>query len=195
MKKSIALIMALVLILGALSGCSSLGKASKVINVYSFTDEVPKMLQKYVDTHPDFGYTINPTIIATTDGLYQPALDQALAAGGKDAPDMYCCEGAFVLKYTQGDMSTYAAKYADLGIDVAAETKAADIAQYTIDIGTRTSDQALVGLGYQATGGAFIYRRSLAIDTWGTDDPAVIKTKIGPGWDQFFTAAAELKAK
>ena len=42
------------------------------------------MLDKYVASHPDFGYTINATIIATTDGLYQPALDQALAAGGKD---------------------------------------------------------------------------------------------------------------
>ena len=89
---------------------------------------------------PDFGYTINATIIATTDGLYQPALDQALAAGGKDAPDMYCAESAFVLKYTQGDMASYAAPYADLGIDVAAAVPAADIAQYTVDIGTRPSD-------------------------------------------------------
>lgn len=30
---------------------------------------------------------------------------------------------------------------------------------------------------------------------WGTDDPAVIQDKIGPGWDKFFDAAAELKAK
>ncbi|MEA5049822.1 MAG: carbohydrate ABC transporter substrate-binding protein [Eubacteriales bacterium] len=222
MKKTFAIILSLMLILATLVGCAGTPAAEpateateataaeaateapaaepaasgdKVINIYSFTDEVPKMLDKYVASHPDFGYTINATIIATTDGLYQPALDQALAAGGADAPDMYCCEAAFVLKYTQGDMSSYAAAYKDLGIDVDNEIKAADIAQYTIDIGTRPSDSALVGLGYQATGGAFIYRRSLAIDTWGTDDPAVIKTKIGPGWDQFFTAAAELKDK
>jgi hypothetical protein len=36
---------------------------------------------------------------------------------------------------------------------------------------------------------------SLAKATWGTDDPAEIAKKIGPGWDQFFAAAAELKAK
>ncbi len=217
MKKTFAIILSLMLVLATLAGCASTPAATtapateaateapaaeqpaaaddKVINIYTFTDEVPKMLDKYIALNPDFGYTINATIIATTDGLYQPALDQALAAGGKDAPDMYCCESAFVLKYTQGDMSSYAAKYEDMGIDVAAETAAADIAQYTIDIGTRPSDGALVGLGYQATGSAFIYRRSLAIDTWGTDDPAVIATKIGPGWDQFFAAAAELKAK
>ncbi len=220
MKKTIAIILSLLLALTALAACAPAAttetateattteattetaaatepaaEGDKVINIYTFTDEVPKMLEKYIEMHPDFGYTINATIIATTDGLYQPALDQALAAGGDDAPDMYCCESAFVLKYTQGDMASYAATYADLGIDVATETAAADIAQYTIDIGTRPSDGALVGLGYQATGSAFIYRRSLAIDTWGTDDPTVIADKIGPGWDKFFAAAAELKAK
>ncbi len=163
--------------------------AGEVINVWAFTDEVPNMIQKYKDLHPDFPYEINATIIATTDGAYQPALDQALAAGGAEAPDIYCAEAAFVLKYAQGDASGYAAPYEDLGIDVAA-----DIAQYTIDIGTNP-DGKLVALGYQATGGAFIYRRSIAKDVWGTDDPAEIGKKIGPGWDQFYAAADELKAK
>lgn len=170
------------------------GDASRTINVWAFTDEVPGMIEKYKEAHPDFDYEINTTIIATTDGAYQPALDQALAAGGVDAPDIYCAEAAFILKYSQGDACQYAAPYEDLGIDVDAALKAADIAQYTVDIGTNP-DGKLVGLGYQATGGAFIYRRSIAQDVWGTDDPAEIATKIGPGWDKFFTAAEELKAK
>ncbi len=168
-----------------------------VLNVWAFTDEVPNMVQKYIDLHPDCGFTMNATIIATTEGAYQPALDQALAAGGADAPDIYAAEAAFILKYSQGDAYQYAMPYEDLGIDVAAETKAADIAQYTIDIGTNP-DGKLVGLGYQATGGAFIYRRSIAKDVWGTDDPATVAEKSGSGsqsWDKFFEAAAELKAK
>ena len=168
-----------------------------VLNVWAFTDEVPNMVQKYIDTHPDCGFTMTSTIIATTDGAYQPALDQALAAGGADAPDIYAAEAAFILKYSQGDAYQYAMPYEDLGIDVAAATKAADIAQYTIDIGTNP-DGKLVGLGYQATGGAFIYRRSIAADVWGTDDAATVAEKIGSGsnsWDAFFAAAAELKAK
>ena len=154
---------------------------SDTINVWAFTDEVPGMIEKYIEAHPDFGYKINTTIIATTDGAYQ-------------APDIYCAEAAFVLKYTQGDACQYAMPYADMGIDVDAKLKEADIAQYTVDIGTNPDGQ-LVGLGYQATGGAFIYRRSIAKDVWGTDDPAEIEKKIGPGWDQFFTAAEDLKAK
>lgn len=197
MKKSISVFLCLVLTLSLL--CASVPAFAEgdkgVINLYSFTDEVPKMVEKYIELHPDFGYTVNSTIIATTDGLYQPALDQALVAGGADAPDIYCAEAAFVLKYAQGDMSGYAAAYKDLGIDVEAELEKAQIAQYTVDIGTRPSDSALVALGYQATGGAFIYRRSIAKDVWGTDDPAEIAKKVGPGWDQFFAAAAELKAK
>lgn len=179
------------------SGSTTPSSGKEVINLWAFTDEVPGMIQKYIDAHPDFPYELNTTIIATTDGAYQPALDQALAAGGKDAPDIYCAEAAFVLKYTQGDASGYAAAYEDLGIDVATKTADAQIAQYSMDIGTNP-DGKLVALGYQATGGAFIYRRSIAKDTWGTDDPVEVGKKLGSGsgnWDQFFTAAEELKAK
>ncbi|MBR6525148.1 MAG: extracellular solute-binding protein [Clostridia bacterium] len=194
MKKVLSLVLALLMVLSCASFASAEGEKG-VINLYAFTDEVPKMLQHYIDTHPEFGYTLNTTIIATTDGLYQPALDQALTAGGADAPDIYCAEAAFILKYAQGDMASYAAAYDDLGIDTAAAIEAADIAQYTVDIGTRPADGKVVGLGYQATGGAFIYRRSIAMDVWGTDDPKEIAAKIGPGWDKFFEAAEELKAK
>ncbi len=162
------------------------------INLWSFTDEIPNMTKKYLEVHPDANVEFKTTVIATTDGAYQPALDQALAAGGKDAPDIYAAESAFVLKYTQGDASSYAANYADLGLDDQM-VKDAGIAQYSVDIGSK--DGQLKGLGYQATGGAFIYRRSIAKEVFGTDDPATIKTEVGPGWDKFFDAAAKLKAK
>ncbi|AEV28099.1 hypothetical protein SpiGrapes_0236 [Sphaerochaeta pleomorpha str. Grapes] len=200
MKRSLSFLMCIMLIgsmsmsLFAAGTNEQVASGPKVINVWSFTDEVPKMLENYKALHPDFDYEIKSTIIATTDGAYQPALDQALMSGGSNAPDIYCAESAFVLKYTQGDAAQYAAPYKDLGIDVDNLLKKADIAQYTVDIGTNGKGQ-LVGLGYQATGGAFIYRRSIAKQVWGTDDPAVIKTKVGPGWDKFYKAAADLKAK
>lgn len=162
------------------------------INLWSFTDEIPNMTTKYLEVHPEANVEFKTTIIATTDGAYQPALDQALAAGGKDAPDIYAAEAAFVLKYTQGDASDYAANYADLGLDDQ-KVKDAGIAQYSVDIGSK--DGQLKALGYQATGGAFIYRRSIAKDVFGTDDPATVKSEVGPGWDKFYEAAAKLKAK
>lgn len=200
MNKRISLLFAVLLLLipGIIfaGGEQESGTDSEVkeLVVWSFTDEVPKMLERYKEMNPDFDYEIKSTIIATTDGAYQPALDQALIAGGADAPDIYCAESAFVLKYTQGDASQFAASYKELGIDVDTLLKEADIAPYTVDIGSNRSGE-LVGLGYQATGGAYIYRRSIARDVWGTDDPRVIKEKIGPGWNRFFEAAAQLKAK
>ena len=182
----------------ASTGSSTVAAGSKgVINLWAFTDEVPKMVDKFIEAHPDFGYTVNPTIIATTDGAYQPALDAALQAGGEEQPDIYCAEAAFILKYSKGDMQDYAMPYKDLGIDVDKETKAAQIAQYTMDIGSNTSGD-IDALGYQATGGAFIYRRSIAKDVFGTDDPKEISKIIGGGsgsWDKFWDAAKTLKAK
>ena len=171
----------------------------EVINVWAFTDEVPGMVKKYMEMNPDFAakYEMKDTIIATTNGEYQPALDQALIAGGDDAPDLYAAEAAFILKYSQGDLSKYAATYEELGIEnVEGKIKDAEIAQYSVDLGTR--DGKVVALGYQATGGAFIYRRSVAKDAFGSDDPAVVAEAIGGGsgsWDKFFEAAETLKAK
>lgn len=164
------------------------------INLWAFTDEVPGMVDHFLQDHPDFPYAVNSTIIATTDGAYQPALDQALQAGGDEQPDIYCAESAFVLKYTKGDMQDFAMPYKDLGIDVDTALKDADIAQYTVDIGSNTNGD-LDGLGYQATGGCFIYRRSIAKDVFGTDDPAEISKIIGGGsgsFDKFWEAAQTL---
>lgn len=205
MKRLIATALCGIMTVGLLTGCGAKDNGTvaddpsvKVINLWSFTDEIPNMVKKYCDMHPDFGYEVKTTIVATTDGAYQPALDAALQGGGADAPDMYAAEAAFVLKYTQGDASSYAATYKELGIDVDQKIKDAQIASYSVEIGTRPSDGEVVALGYQATGGAFIYRRSIAKDVWGTDDPATVKEKIGGGsgsWDTFWKAAADLKAK
>ncbi|MBP5469923.1 MAG: carbohydrate ABC transporter substrate-binding protein [Candidatus Riflebacteria bacterium] len=167
------------------------------INLWAFTDEVPKMLDKYIATHPDCGFKVNTTIIATTDGAYQPALDQALQGGGKDAPDMYVAESAFVLKYSKGDMESYAMPYKDLGIDVAKAIKDADIAKFTIDIGSNSKGE-VDGLAYQSTGGCYIYRRSVAKTVFGSDDPKVVQAAIGGGtgsWDKYWEAAAKCADK
>ena len=198
MKRFIAIALCLVLAVSCLTACSSKEEGKKTINVYAFTDEVPGMIDKYMETHPEFAekYEINTTIIATTDGLYQPALDEALKNGGDEAPDLYCAESAFILKYSQGDMAEYACSYADLGI-TDADLTASNIATYSSEIGTRTSDGALVGLGYQATGGCFIYRRSIAKAVFGSDDPATVQAAIGGGtgsWDTFWNAAEQVKS-
>ena len=202
-RNTMALLLTLVMAMSMMAGCGS-KKADnnaggsgpkKTINLWSYTDEVPNMVNRYLELHPEFGekYEIKTTVIATTEGAYQPALDQAILGGKTDAPDIYAAEAAFVLKYTQGDMASYAMPYSKLGIDVDAKIEEAQIAPYTVDIGKRGED--VVGLGFQATGGAVIYRRSLAKEVWGTDDPTEVAAQIGPGWEKFMSAAEEMKAK
>lgn len=176
------------------TGTITIESLPKTINVWNFTNELSVIANEYKKLRPNFKYEIKDTIISPID-KYQQALDTALAAGGPDAPDIYGVETSFTLKYTQGAAAGYAAAYKDLGIEVDKLLKKADIARYTIDMGTRLYDKKIVGLAYQATGGVCIYRRSIAKDVWGTDDPNVIRTRIGPGWDQFFKAAAQLKSK
>ena len=196
MKKILSGLLALVLA-GALFTSCGAKQEDKVINLWSFTDEVPGMVEKYLAAHPELGYKLNTTIIATTDGAYQPALDQALMNGGADAPDIYCAEAAFILKYSKGDMQDYAMPYKNLGIDIDKALKASEIAPYTYDIGSNTKGE-VDALGYQTTGGCFIYRRSVAKEVFGTDDPATVQAKIGGGsgsWNAFWDAAADCADK
>ena len=174
------------------------GTGCEKIKLWSYTDEVPKMVGLYIKQNPEFGekYTVECTIIYTDGGAYQAALDKALVTGGDNAPDIYTADAAFVVKYTQGDLSSFASTYKDLGIDVKKKIKEADIAQYSVDIGTR--DGEVVALGYQGTGSAMIYNAEVAKDVFGTDDPAEIEKIVGAGsgnWDKFLKASEKLKEK
>lgn len=165
----------------------------RTINFYCQSNEVYSIIMRYKELHPEFTYKIMINSIATADGSYYVALDEALEADGEQMADFYSVESAEMERYTRGKMAQYATPYKDLGIDVDVLLEEADIYPYVIDIGTNTDGQ-IVALGYQGTGSAFIYRRSIAKAVWGTDDPEIIKDKIGPGWDKFLMAADELKA-
>ena len=64
--------------------------------------------------------------------------------------------------------------------------------KYTQDIAT--ADGVLKGVTWQATPGLFAYRRSIAKDVLGTDDPAEVQEKLN-SWEKFNAVAAEAKAK
>ena len=162
------------------------------INLLGWTDEQANMLKRYAETHNDYDIRINYMVIPTINGEYTDYLNRSLAGEVQDfEPDIYAADSAFVLRYTKGDMSAYALPYKEFIPDLEEKIETAELAQYTVDIGTKT-DGALVGLAYQTTGGAFIYRRSLAQAVFGTDDPDRVSASIGGGtgsWDKFWEAA------
>lgn len=217
MKRFIAFLLICIFILSMiLVGCGSKGEKTKnnasvtpienkeaevtsipeddIINVWACNNDIPEALKTFEKLNPDFGYEIKTINMNNWDSGVQGPLDEALATGEANAPDIYTVECSYVMKYTQGEAAQYALPYKDLGIDVDILLKEANLAKYSVDMGTNL-DGNIVGLGYQSTSGAFIYRRSIAKDVWGTDDPNIIKAKIGPGWDVFMSAAGDLKAK
>ena len=156
------------------------GWGGERIELWSTDEEVPKMVGLYVKMHPEFGekYCVNVTKISQVDA-YESALDNAIIGGGDMAPDIYVVGTSSVIKYTQGDMAKFASTYKDLGIDVDNKIREADIAQYSIDVGSRNGE--VVALGYQSTAGVMIYNAEIAKDVFGTDDPAEIEKIVGAG--------------
>lgn len=93
-------------------------------------------------------------------------------------------------KYTDADADV-AMPLTDLGIDP--DTDLADQYPFTK---TTASDQNGVQRGstWQCCPGLLVYRRDIAKDVFGTDDPAVIGEKV-KDWDTLKQTAEELKAK
>ena len=168
------------------------GSGQVTINVMSFTNEVPGLVERYVNAHPEENIQLKTTQVATTNGEYQPTLNEMLE---KNEVDIFAAEAAFVLKYSKGWYEEYALPYKDLIEDFDEKLEDAQIAPYVQAIGSN-SNEDIVALGYQSTGCCFIYRRSLAKTIFGTDDPATIEEKIGAGtgdFEKFFKAAEECK--
>lgn len=150
----------------------------------------------YKEMHPEFKYEINSIIYG---GTADPPpgyewLEEQFRNEGEDVPDIIYINKPEAVRYIDGDMSEFMAAYEELGIDVDRLLAKNKIPQYLIDEGSN-ADGELMALPSIIYSSAFIYRRSIAIDVWGTDDPKFVADKIGPGWEKFLSAAEELKAK
>lgn len=162
------------------------------INLLGWTDEQARMIEKYIETHPDCGIKVIFKQVETTNGQYTSFLDEALTGKSDEfVPDIYSAESAFVKHYSSGAMGQYALPYTDLISGLSSKILSAQIAEYTVNLGKNSSGD-VVGLAYQTTGGAFIYRRSVAKQVFGTDDPELVSNAIGGGsgsWTKFFEVA------
>ena len=175
------------------------GTGSIEINMFAMSPEVPGMVKRFMADNADMAskYKVTAMVAANTNGAYVTKLNAALTAGGDGAPDIYVAEADYVLPYTQGDLSQFAAPYGDFIDNAEGKVKDAEIAQYTVDLGTNT-DGKLVALCYQCTGGAMIYSASIAKEVFGVDDPAeVSKVVCGDkgNWDTFKEACKKLADK
>jgi hypothetical protein len=152
-----------------------------VLNVWSFTNEINTMAIAYECTHPDVD--IQYTMIPMTNGEYQTKLKAAM--GTADVADVIALEAAFVKQYVESDLLS------DLG-DLKQYAEEDQTYPFVTDVGT--FDGVTKAFAYQATPGAVFYRRSLATEYFGTDDPAEIQALMSD-LDKFTAMAATVKEK
>lgn len=170
--------------------------AEKVtIYICSVDRTLHEVVELYASEHWDFPYEIR----YESDELYYSTEDLVRLTNEKlreGAPvDLYGVPAVYTQYYIKGEYSDYAFPYEELGIDVDAAIKKADIPQYAIEDG-KNAEGKIVALPYLADVYVFVYRRSVAREVWGTDDPDRISELIGGGtgkWDKFIEAAQILK--
>lgn len=191
MRRIIALITIVIMVVGLLSGCgqnSQTGQSEstqpkeKVLKIWSFTNEAKVFATAFKEKHPDV--KIEFTMIPMTEGEYQLKLKSALQSG--EGPDVVALESDFVREFVESD---YLVDLSDL-LPFAEEVKTY---QFTIDIGT-DENGVVKAFSYQATPGLMYYRRSLAKKYFGTDDPVKIQELVSD-LSKFEEAAKIVKEK
>ena len=157
----------------------------KVINIWAWNDEFQKMFQKYYKV-PD-GYTVKWTINPSENGVYQQKLDDALlaqdSAAADDKIDIFLAEADYILKYVDSDATK---NVADIGF-----SNASTIYNYTAEAVT-DSNGVQKGMSFQCCPAGLIYRRSIAKEVIGSDDPAAVQEALS-SWEKFDQVAAKAK--
>ena len=215
MKKALSMILALAMVF-ALCACSSQQSASttaapateapkteepkadteapaeessegKVFNIYAWNEEFKGFFEKYYPV-PE-GVTVNWIITPSDNGAYQEKLDQALLnqenAADDDKVDLFLAEADYIQKYTD---SAFTQDVTQLGVTDFSNTYA-----YTVQCASDASG-VVKGVSFQCCPAALIYRRSIAQDVLGTDDPVEVQKALSD-WDKFNDVAAQAKSK
>jgi hypothetical protein len=174
----------------------------KVLNIWCWNDEFQTLFNSYYPevkevaedkstTTLNDGTVVQWTINPNENNNYQNKLDEALlnqeSADADDKIDIFLVEADYALKYVDSDYTL------DVQNDIGLTAEELDGQyQYTKDIVT-DSNGAVKGTSWQATPGLFAYRRSIAKEVLGTDDPDEVQAALSD-WDKF-NEVAELAAE
>ncbi|MDR2304377.1 MAG: ABC transporter substrate-binding protein [Treponema sp.] len=142
---------------GSAAGAAPEGKQNLVI--WSFVEDTRRMLKFYESDHP--GVTVEFTLASPISDKLDPVL-----TSGRGVPDVFALEIAYVRKYVESGQL--------LDITDVYEKAKDHLVKYQAEIATYNG--RVYALSWQATPGAFYYRRSLAKQYLGTDDPDTVQT-------------------
>ena len=188
MKKLIAMLLVLTMVMAlGLPAAFADESEGKVLNIYAWNEEFKGFFEKYY-TVPE-GVTVNWVITPSDNGAYQDKLDTALfaqeGAAADDKVDLFLAEADYIQKYADSD---YTQDITAMGV-----TDFSNTYKYTVQAAS-DMDGVVKGVSFQCCPSALIYRRSIAKDVLGTDDPAEVQAALD-SWEKFEAVAAEAKAK
>ncbi|MDR2922146.1 MAG: extracellular solute-binding protein [Treponema sp.] len=150
------------------------------LKVWSFTDEVTGMINKYfIPTHKNV--PVQTAMFSTEE--FPGKLDAVLASG-QGVPDVIALESSFVRKYVESGQL--------LDITDIYEANKSKLLAYPVQVGTYNGK--VYALSWQACPGAMFYRRSLAKKYLGTDDPKAVQAYFSTV-NKFLETAMLLKEK
>lgn len=143
------------------------GNLSGTLEVWSSGEELGRFVEGFNKEYPDV--TVNITVVPNADFLTK--LTPTLASG-QGAPDIFTGESDYV-KYLVNsgywddlNQEPYnVGQYKD------------DIWEYVLNVGTDDSGAARA-LSWQASPGSILYRRDLAKEVLGTDDPDEVSQQL-----------------
>ena len=190
MKKALSMILALVLIVGLFAGCDKKEEEGKVFNIWAWNEEFKGFFEKYYADKIPEGVEVVWTITPNDGGAYKQKLDEALMnqenLPADERIDMFLLEVDHnILQYTNSEHTQDITK---IGV-----TDFSNVYAYTKQAAS-DANGVVKGVSFQCCPAALIYRRSIAKDVLGTDDPAEVQALLSD-WDKFNAVAATAKDK
>ena len=220
MKKNMKAILALLLAFAMVFSMAACGSSSseapaadepaaeepaeqgKVLNIWCWNDEFQTRFNDYypeVEEAAEDGSTttlkdgtvVNWIIEPNENNNYQTKLDEALlnqeSASDDEKIDLFLVEADYARKYTNSDATM---NIADLNGVLDAT---ADQYDYTKEV-VSDADGNVKGVSWQACPGLIAYRRSIAKEVLGTDDPEKVQEALAD-WDKFAETAKKMADK
>ncbi|WP_274649235.1 ABC transporter substrate-binding protein [Paenibacillus humicola] len=177
MKIAVSLMLSLLAVIIVLAGCTQVGAKAdtrREITVWSFTDEAKYAIQKFEQKYPD----IKVNFVNIPGTFYITKLKSALQTASK-APDVFMIENGNIREMID-------VPYLENLSAPPYNANALLPQQYPfVQANEKDSEGNVRALGYQATPGGIYYRRDLAKQYLGTDDPDQVSKMIDT-WDKIF---------
>jgi len=157
------------------------GDERGTLSVWSFTDELKKFIDEFERCNPHV--RIDLTIVPCEEYLnkIRPVL-----RSGRNAPDVFTAEYANVVDLVESGF------YEDLG-KAPYKANTSDMFPYIVEVATDSGGR-LRALSWQAVPGGILYRRGVANQYLGTDDPEKIGRMLSTP-EKFLATARLLKQK